>query len=94
MVGDRPTLLTSAAILGALATPGYLWYSARRLDGEHQPLPHFYLLATLSFIAWAVTTSRLGVLLGLDQISSSFMLGAVIFVLPLIDALAAKLSGK
>lgn len=90
MMEERPPLLIAAAIIGALATPAYMWTSARRLSPELQPRWHFYVLSTIAFGAWALGTSRLGSIIGIDSVTSAFILGTAVFVLPLIDSLMSS----
>jgi len=82
----HPNLLFGAAIIGLICTPIYLWLSARNLGPEQKPRPHFYALAAVSFLAWAITTSRLGETLGLEPEVASLILAAAVFLLPLADA--------
>jgi hypothetical protein len=87
---ERKSLLITVAIAGLVATPGYLWYAAKDKNPAERPLKHFYLLAALSFVAWAICTSALGATIGLDQLQGSVVLGITVLLLPLIDALLAK----
>jgi hypothetical protein len=93
-ISDRPALVFAAAGVGLLATPGYLWQTAQGLPAEKKPLPHFYFLASVSFMVWAVATTRLGSLIGLDQIAASFILGTTVFVLPLVDELFVQVQRR
>lgn len=90
VVGERPALLIAATVVGLLATPGYLWNTTKGLDPEQKPQPHYYFLAGISFLAWALGTSKLGSLIGMDHVTTSLILGAAIFLLPLADALLEK----
>jgi hypothetical protein len=90
LIGERPELVFAAAGVGLLATPGYLWRTAQNKPEKEKPLPHFYLLAAISFVVWAVATTRLGSLIGLDQTVTAFILAATVFVLPLLDDLLAR----
>ena len=85
LVADRTPLLITAAIIGLLATPAYLWRSARDLEENKKPRWYFYLLASISFAVWAMATSKLGTLIGLDSIGSSFILGVTVFAVPFLD---------
>ena len=84
-VADRPSLLITAAGVGLAATVGYFWLLSRNLAPKKQPRWYFYLLAAVSFAAWAAATSQLSALIGLDSVETSFMLGLTIFAVPLID---------
>jgi hypothetical protein len=87
VIGERPSLLISAGVIGLLATPAYLWLSARRLPPSLQPRWHFYVLASTAFAIWALGTSGLGALFGIDAIASAFILAVGVFVIPLVDQL-------
>ena len=92
-VQSRKGLLIAATIVAFLATPAYLWYGAQKLPPQQQPLRHFYPLSAIAFLAWALGTSSLGSLIGLDSIATSFMLGTSVFLIPLADGLLEK-TGK
>jgi hypothetical protein len=90
LVQERPTLLVSSAFLGLIATPGYLWISAGKLEPAARPPIHNYVLSTLAFAVWALATSRLGSMVGLGSIETAFLLGVTVFAIPFIDGLFAK----
>src|SRR6266851_2631963 len=81
LLESRVELLWFAAAIGVIATPGYLFLSAKSLPLEQQPRPHFYILSIVAFIVWALATSTLGKHIKLDPISTSFLLGATVFLL-------------
>lgn len=87
---SRPGLLVTAGLIGLLATPAYLWTTARDLAPELRPRWHFYVLAMVAFAIWALGTSKLGALVGLDSIETAFMLGVGVFLVPLIDSLLTR----
>ena len=90
MSGEKNWLIATA-IAGLVATVGYLWMSTKDRPQPEKPLPHFFLLAALSFVAWALCTSSLGELVGLSQRGASFILGATVLLLPVVDAFLAKM---
>lgn len=87
LVAGRTSLLIAAGVIGLLATPAYLWITARKLEEQQKPRLHFYFLSSIAFIAWALATSELGKIFGLDAIATSFMLGVTVFLIPLLDLL-------
>jgi hypothetical protein len=87
LLESRVGLLWFAAAIGLIATPGYLFLSAKNFPPEKQPRPHFYAFSVVSFVVWALATSTLGKQLNLDAISTSFLLGVTVFLLPLVDGL-------
>jgi len=90
--GDDKGLLIAAVALGTLATPAYLWQTTLKQRHEEQPLPHFYVIATLAFLAWALNVSpRVNDLVGISQSVGAFILVAAAFVLPLVDSALAQL---
>jgi hypothetical protein len=88
VLASRVELLWSTAAIGVIATPAYLFLSAKSLPREKQPRPHFYILSVVAFIVWALATSALGKQANLDPISTSFLLGVTVFLLPAVDGLA------
>ena len=61
LLQDRRNLLIVAAIVGLVATPGYLWRSAQSLPVSQRPPMHTYVLAGgVSFAVWAIATSAIG----------------------------------
>jgi hypothetical protein len=91
LLGGRHGLLLAAAVIGLLATPLYLWNSTRDKPAPEQPLPHFYFLAAVAFVAWALGTSQdLDAVFRLDTVIVAFMLGITVFVLPLADSVMAR----
>ena len=90
LVQDRPGLLITAASLGLVATPTYLWTSSRSLTPTQRPPLHNYVLSALAFAVWAVATSHLGTMVGLDPVAKAFTLGATVFLIPLVDSVLAR----
>lgn len=89
-VESRNSLLIAATIIGFLATPAYLWYGAQKLPPEQKPLVHLYPLSAIAFLTWALGTSSIGSLIGLDSITTSFILGTSVFLIPLVDGLLER----
>ncbi len=90
-VEGRRDLLIAAMVAALLATPAYLWLGAKRLPPEQKPLVHMYPLSAIAFLAWALGTSSLGSLFGLDSITKAFTLGISVFLIPLIDGLIEQM---
>jgi len=55
--GDRDTLLIFVLVLAAVDTLGYLWLASPSDTAMERPLVHFYVLAVIAFLCWAVATS-------------------------------------
>jgi len=96
ILGDdrRPWLIT-VLVVGVVGTAGYLWLAARRVRDDERPLPHFYVLACVAFLCWAIGTSA-GVagLVGFDGVESGVILGLAVFVVPLADDVLNRLLGR
>jgi hypothetical protein len=78
---------------GFVGTATYLFASA---DKENPPHWYFYLLAMLSFLAWAIGTSSVGVdLFKWDPTKaegmSQLIVAVAVFLIPLTDQLLTKL---
>lgn len=76
-----------------LGTPGYLFV---RADKAAPPKWYFYVLAMISFLAWAVGTSTAGVdffgwVEDKAEIMGKFIVTAAVFLVPLTDELLTKL---
>ena|SRR5258708_6107408 len=91
-VQGRNGLLIAATVIAFLSTPAYLWYASQKLPPQQKPLVHFYPLSAIAFLAWALGTSKIGSLVGLDSISTSFVLGCSIFLIPLADGLLESIA--
>jgi hypothetical protein len=90
LVRDRPALLVTAGLVGLAATPAYLVVAARQLPRGQRPPLHYYVLSSIAFIAWALGTSGLGALAGLDATASGFTLGVTVLLIPLADAVLTR----
>src|SRR5947208_2235116 len=61
-------LVTLAAAVGSL---GVLWLNAVKLPDDERPLRHFYVLAVVAFLSWAIATSpSTADLVGVDATSA------------------------
>ena len=90
--GSRQGLLIASLVIGTAATPLYLWIRNGALPPEQQARPHYFLLATLAFLAWAIGASpRTGELLGLGEDVSAYVLLAAAFLIPLADQAIQRL---
>lgn len=80
------TWLIVAVVLGIIGTPAYL--VVQSVNADPKPLLHFYVLAAIAFIPWALAVSPdLASLLGVPALAASFLLATGIFVIPLADDL-------
>jgi len=78
--------------LGLFGTIGYLYVFSNRTQ---PPRCYFYLLAAVAFIGWAVGTSSVGQdLLGLPNFVKDITVTITVFLVPLLDELAGRLSGR
>ncbi len=102
LAGGNHALLVAALAAGVVGTPGYLWYQSRHLPPSRKPLPHFFVVATVAFVAWAVATSReMATVLHLTSTAVAFILAVTVLFIPLLDAglalawshVAAKVKG-
>jgi hypothetical protein len=91
---QRRTLLMIATVIALLATPAYLWLNARTLPAKQKPLLHFYPLSALAFLTWAIGTTSLRGLVGLDELGASFILATSVFLIPLIDGILVTLYAR
>jgi hypothetical protein len=83
---DRKPWLIAAVVVGVLGTAGYLWVAQRRTEDDEQPLPHFYVLACVAFLCWAVgTNAGVASLIGLDKVEAGVVLAVGVFLIPLSD---------
>jgi hypothetical protein len=82
----RDAWLIGVIVAGFIGSIGYMWLAARRLTVERRPLPHFYFLAGLAFLCWAVGTSpNVSALIRIDQVEAGTVLGLAVFLIPLLD---------
>lgn len=89
---DRNSWLVTVALIAAAGNVGYLWYQARSVPENVKPLPHFYVLALVAFVAWAlVTAPNLASMVGLDQVATSVILAIAVFAVPLLDGVVTNL---
>jgi hypothetical protein len=83
---ERRGLLIAVVVIGLIGNAGYLWWNGRRLPQEERPLPHFFLLATIAFLCWAIATApNVAAMLGVDSLVSAVILGGAVFLIPLAD---------
>jgi uncharacterized membrane protein len=84
---SRMALLWVAVAVGLVGTIIYLIVAAQRATADAKPRLHFFVLAGLAFLAWALGTGK-GVqdLIGLDSITAGVILGVAVFLVPLIDS--------
>ena len=90
----RRGLLIVVVVAGLAGTVGYLWWQGQRAKGK-RPLPHFYVLAGLAFLCWAVgTCPNVATTIGLDQVEAGVVLGVAVFLIPLTDGVFTRLRIK
>jgi hypothetical protein len=89
---ERQGLLIAVMVIAAIGNVGYLWWNGHTLPKAQQPLPHFFVLATIAFACWAVATApNVTALLGIDALVSAVILGGAVFLVPLADQLFSVL---
>ncbi len=82
----RDALLVVVLCAGVLGTVGYLWLAGQRAAPDERPRPHFFALAAVAFVSWAVGTSpNVALLFGLDRLAAGVWLGLAVFLVPLAD---------
>jgi len=92
VLASRRGLLIILALACLLATPGYLFLTAQNKPADLKPLPHYYVLATIAFAAWALGVSTaLDSVLNLGTLEVGLILGLSVLLIPLVDGLLAKL---
>lgn len=86
-IGDkRDGLLLTVVGAGLAGTVGYLWTAGQRAKPDERPRAHFYPLAGVSFLCWALGTSpNVAALVRLDPVESAVALGLAVFLVPLLD---------
>jgi hypothetical protein len=91
---SNQTFLIVALVLGFVFTPVYLLLSS--VSAAQKPLLHFYVLAAIAFVPWALVTSPdLASLFGASSAVVAFILAAAVFVIPGADSLLeAAANGK
>lgn len=84
-------LLVVVVAVGAVGTAGWLWYQASSLAAEERPLVHFYVLAVIAFLVWALATApSLASLLRLDTVTTGIILAIGVFLIPLADGILER----
>jgi hypothetical protein len=92
---SRTVLLVVTLVVAATGTVGYLWSSARSLPPAEKPLPHFYILAVVAFLCWALaTTPNVAALARADQTTAAIVISAAVFLIPLCDTLLGAIPRK
>lgn len=87
----RAGLVTVLAVAAA-GTVGYLF---ARADKASPPRFYFYILAVVSFLAWALGTSTVGAdLMALPEWSSRAAIPVAVLVVPMIDEVITRLLEK
>jgi hypothetical protein len=88
----RRTLLAAVVVAGLAGTVGYLWLAAQRVDPQERPRPHFYVLAGLAFLCWALgTNAAVSALIHVDQQTGAVALGLAVFLIPMLDEILLRL---
>ncbi|GAA1359105.1 hypothetical protein [Catellatospora chokoriensis] len=89
---ERRVLLITLVAVGLAGTIGYLWLAGQKLPADERPLPHFYVLAAVAYLCWAVGVSaHAAALIGLDQVAAGVVLTMAVFLVPLADELLVRL---
>lgn len=88
----RPSLIWVCLAAGFVATPIWLGVHALQMPAGSRPLPHFYVLACVAFVAWAIASSdAVRVVVGVDLVTANVILGVVVLILPGIDILLSAI---
>jgi len=83
---ERNALLCVVVAIGLVGTPIYLWIAASRLPQDQRPFFHFYPLAMLAFVAWALgTNAAVAKLVHLDSFAAGIIFGCAVFIIPGLD---------
>jgi hypothetical protein len=91
---DRRLSWTVFAV-GLVATIGYLRYHAEALPAPQRPPLHFYALAAVAFVFWAMGSSEaVRELLKVSATTTEVLLGIAVLMLPLADWLLGKGLGQ
>ena len=92
---DREGLLIAVIVAGLVGTIGYLWVAAQREDEDKRPMTHFYVLAGLAFLCWALGTSgSVSSLVDLDATAAGVILGLAVFLIPLVDEVLVHVKSR
>jgi hypothetical protein len=84
--GDEEGALIALLAVGTLATPAYLYATAKSQPEAKKPLVHFYFVATAAFLVWSLGVSpAVADLVGLSDKTGGLILAIGAFTLPLID---------
>ncbi len=91
LVSENTALLIVCLVIGAAATPGYLWLTSQTQPAANRPRWFFYVLAVIAFLAWTASASEpVTNMLGLQQNVAGFILMAAVFVIPFADQLLTR----
>jgi hypothetical protein len=92
---SRSPLLIAAVSAGLVGTVGYLWLAGQRAESDQRPRGHFYILAAVAFVCWAIGTSaNVAHLVRIDQVTAGVILGLAVFLVPLIDEVLTRYRGR
>jgi hypothetical protein len=92
---DREGFLIALLVIGIIGTVAYLWYAARALPAGQRPLIHFYVLAPLAFLCWAIATApNVAELIGIDSLIAATILTGAVFLIPITDSIVTWLLTK
>ena len=92
---DREGFLIALLVIGVIGTVAYLWYAARALPAGQRPLIHFYVLAPLAFLCWAIATApNVADLIGIDSLIAAAILTGAVFLIPITDSIVTWLLTK
>jgi hypothetical protein len=90
--GGHDSTIALLIFVAAAGTVGYLWLNGRKLPRDERPLVHFYVLAVLAFLCWALgTSSAVASLVGADEVTSGVVLAIAVFAIPLLDGVITEL---
>jgi len=85
---NRSGLVLACLFAGLLATPIWLGVHALGMPSGTRPLPHYYFLACIAFVAWAIGASNaVQIVFVLDAVTVTIILAIVVLLLPAVDIL-------
>jgi hypothetical protein len=89
---DRDALLVAVLAVGLVGTVGYLWLAGQKAAADERPMPHFYVLAGVAYLCWALGTSpNVAGLVRMDAVAAGVVLGLAVFLVPLLDEVLVRL---
>jgi hypothetical protein len=87
---QHPGLVVAILLAGLAATPLWQFVHALSLPADQRPYLHYYFLASIAYVAWAIGASNaVQVVFGLDPFAVTTILAIVVLVVPGLDIVLA-----